>query len=42
MRRREFDVLGRFVEQIIIKRLILGTSPECVEMLASFLEQDAS
>jgi hypothetical protein len=42
MRRREFHVLGRFVEQIIIKRLILGISPECVEMLGSFLEQDAS
>jgi hypothetical protein len=42
MRRREFQVLGRFVEQIIIKRLILGASPECFEMLASFLEQDAS
>jgi hypothetical protein len=42
MRRREFYALGRFVEQIIIKRLILGTSPECVEMLASFLEQNAS
>jgi hypothetical protein len=42
MRRSEFHVLGRFVEQIIIKRLILGTSPECVEMLGSFLEQDAS
>jgi len=41
MRRREFHVLGRFVEQIIIKRLILGTSPECFEMLGSFLEQDA-
>jgi hypothetical protein len=42
MRQREFHVLGRFVEQIIIKRLILGASPECFEMLASFLEQDAS
>jgi hypothetical protein len=42
MRRREFHALGRFVEQIIIKRLILGPSPECVETLASFLEQDAS
>jgi hypothetical protein len=42
MRRREFCTLGRFVEQIIIKRLILGTSPECFEMLGSFLEQDAS
>lgn len=42
MRRREFHALGRFVEQITIKRLILGTSPECVEMLGSFLEQDAS
>jgi hypothetical protein len=42
MRRREFQALGRFVEQIIIKRLILGTSPECFEMLGSFLEQDAS
>jgi hypothetical protein len=35
-------VLGRFVEQIIIKRLILGASPKCFEMLASFLEQNAS
>jgi hypothetical protein len=42
MRRREFHALGRFVEQIIIKRLILGSSPECFEMLGSFLEQDAS
>ena len=42
MRRREFHALGRFVEEIIIKRLILGTSPECFEMLGSFLEQDAS
>jgi hypothetical protein len=42
MRRREFRTLGRFVEKIIIKRLILGTSPECFEMLGSFLEQDAS
>jgi hypothetical protein len=42
MRRREFHALGRFVEQTIIKRLILGTSPECFEMLGSFLEQDAS
>lgn len=42
MRRREFHVLGRFVEKIIIKRLTLGASPECVEMLGSFLEQDAS
>jgi hypothetical protein len=42
MRRREFHALGRFVEQITIKRLILGTSPECFEMLGSFLEQDAS
>jgi hypothetical protein len=42
MRRREFHALGRFVEQITVKRLILGTSPECVEMLGSFLEQDAS
>jgi len=42
MRRREFHALGRFVEQIVIKRLILGTSPECVETLASFLERDAS
>jgi hypothetical protein len=41
MRQREFQALGRFVEQIIIKRLILGTSPECFEMLGSFLEQDA-
>jgi hypothetical protein len=42
MRLREFDTLGRFVEQITIKRLILSTSPECFEMLGSFLEQDAS
>jgi hypothetical protein len=42
MRRREFHALGRFVDQVIIKRLILGTSPECFEMLGSFLEQDAS
>ena len=42
MRRREFDALGRFVEQIVIKRLILGTSQECFEMLGSFLEQDAA
>jgi hypothetical protein len=42
MRRREFHALGRFVEQTIVKRLILGASPECFEMLASFLEQDAS
>jgi hypothetical protein len=42
MRRREFYALGRFVEKIIIKRLILGASPKCFEMLASFLEQDAS
>ena len=42
MRRREFHALGRFVEQIIVKRLILGTSPDCFEMLGSFLEQDAS
>jgi hypothetical protein len=42
MRRREFHALGRFVEQITIKRLILGTSPECFEMLGSFLEQDAT
>ena len=42
MRRREFYALGRFVEKIIIKRLILGTSPECFEMLGSFLEQDVS
>jgi hypothetical protein len=42
MRRKEFQALGRFVEQIIIKRLILGASPECFEMLGSFLEQDAS
>jgi hypothetical protein len=42
MRRREFHALGRFVEKIIIKRLILGTSSECFEMLGSFLEQDAS
>jgi hypothetical protein len=42
MRRREFHVLGRFIEKIIIKRLILGTSSECFEMLGSFLEQDAS
>jgi len=42
MRRREFHALGQFVEKIIIKRLILGTSPECFEMLGSFLEQDAS
>lgn len=41
MRRREFHALGRFVEQITIKRLILGTSPECFEVLGSFLEQDA-
>jgi hypothetical protein len=42
MRRREFHALGRFVEQITIKRLILGISSECVEMLGSFLERDAS
>lgn len=42
MRRREFDALGRFVEKVIIKRLTLGTSPECFEMLGSFLEQDAA
>ena len=42
MRRREFHALGRFVEKLVIKRLILGTSPECFEMLGSFLEQDAS
>ena len=42
MRRREFQALGRFVEQITIKRLVLGTSPECFEMLGSFLEQDLS
>ncbi len=42
MRRREFHALGRFVEQITIKRLTLGTSPECFEMLGSFLEEDAS
>src|SRR5262249_19987293 len=42
MRRKEFHALGRFVDQTIIKRLILGTSPECFQMLASFLEQDAS
>ena len=42
MRRREFQALGRFVEQITIKRLALGTSPECFEMLGSFLEHDAS
>jgi len=42
MRRREFHALGQFVEKIIIKRLILSTSPECFEMLGSFLEQDAS
>jgi hypothetical protein len=42
MRRREFHALGRFVEKINIKRLILGTSPECFEMLGSFLEQDAA
>jgi hypothetical protein len=42
MRRREFYALGRFVEEITIKRLILGTSPECFEMLGSFLEQDVS
>jgi hypothetical protein len=41
MRRREFHALGRFVEQVIIKRLTLGTSPECFEMLGSFLEHDA-
>jgi hypothetical protein len=42
MRRREFHALGRFVEQTIIKRLTLSASPECFEMLGSFLEQDAS
>jgi hypothetical protein len=42
MRRKEFNALGRFVEQTIIKRLILGTSPECFQMLGSFLEQDAA
>lgn len=42
MRRREFDALGRFVEKVIIKRLTVGASPECVEMLGSYLEQDAS
>jgi hypothetical protein len=42
MRRREFHALGRFVDQITIKRLVLGASPECFEMLGSFLEQDAS
>lgn len=42
MRRREFHALGRFVDQIVIKRLILGASPECFEMLASFLERDAA
>jgi hypothetical protein len=42
MRRREFHALGRFVEQIVVKRLVLGASPECFEMLGSFLEQDAS
>jgi hypothetical protein len=42
MRRREFHALGQFVEQIIVKRLVLGASPECFEMLGSFLEQDAS
>jgi hypothetical protein len=42
MRRREFYTLGRFVKQIIIKRLTLGTSPERFEKLGSFLEQDAS
>ena len=42
MRRREFKALGRFVEQVTIKRLILGASPECFERLGSFLEQDAS
>ncbi len=42
MRRREFHALGRFVEQIMVKRLTLGASPDCFEMLASFLEQDAS
>jgi hypothetical protein len=42
MRRTEFHTLSRFVEKIIIKRLTLGASPECFEMLGSFLEQDAS
>jgi hypothetical protein len=42
MRRREFNALSRFVEKVIIKRLILGPSPECFERLGSFLEQDAS
>jgi len=42
MRRKEFHALGRFVDQTIIKRLILGTSPECFEELGSFLEGDAS
>jgi hypothetical protein len=42
MRRREFHALSRFVKKITIKRLILGTSSECFEMLGSFLEQDAS
>jgi hypothetical protein len=42
MRRREFHALGRFVERITIKRLTLSASPECFEMLGSFLEQDAS
>jgi len=42
MRRSEFHALGRFVEKIIVKRLILSTSPECFEMLGSFLEHDAS
>jgi hypothetical protein len=41
IRRKEFHALGRFVEQIIIKRLTLGTSPDCFEMLGSFLEKDA-
>jgi hypothetical protein len=42
MRRREFHALGRFVEQTIVKRLVLGASSECFEMLASFLERDAA
>jgi hypothetical protein len=42
VRRREFHAVGRFVEQITIKRLILGTSPERFEMLGLFLEEDAS
>ena len=40
LRAREFHELGQLVARVVIKRLILGTSPDWIAKLGTFLEQN--